>query len=220
MQKVKRMKAAELILDWNLYARQRVDNYHVSEMVESLKAGTVFPPVIADDASKRVVDGFHRITAVLRLYKEAAEIDVMLKKYASEAEIYEDAMKLNSTHGRNLTSYDKAHCILRGREFGLTDDRIADALHMTMDRITRLIKERWTAEQDVLKKTVDHFAGESITKKQREFIPRAGGMDQLFYINQVIALLETNSIDWDREKVKTALLKLVKLLEKKLKVSV
>jgi hypothetical protein len=210
------MKTVELKLDYNLYARQRVDSYHVAEMVESLKAGAVFPPVVADIDSKRVVDGFHRIHALQRLYKEKAEVDVMLKKYASEAEIYEDAMRLNSTHGRNLTSYDKAHCILRGRELGLPDDRIAGALHITGDRISELIAERCTADSVVLKRTIEHFAGKQVSEKQRDFIPRAGGMDQLFYINQVIALLETNSIDWSREKVKEGLTRLHKLLSEHL----
>jgi len=220
MQRVKRMKAAELVLDFALYARQRVDDYHINEMVESLRAGSILPPVVADEASKRVVDGFHRIRAVQRLYKEKAEIDVRLKKYASESEIYEDAMKLNSTHGRNLTSYDKAHCILKGRELGMSDGHIADALHITTDRITNLIKERWTAEGDVLKETVSHLAGKTITKEQRDFISRAGGMNQLFYINQVVALLETDSINWEREQIKTTLEKLLELLKKALKAKV
>jgi hypothetical protein len=218
LNKVIRMKVAELILDYNLYPRQRVDSYHVSEMVESLKAGANFPPVVAESASKRVVDGFHRCAALQRIYKEKAEVDVILKKYASEALMYEDAMRLNSTHGRNLTSYDKAHCILKGRELGLHDAVIADALHITTDRIGSLIEERWTADEHVVKATMSHMAGKTLNKKQREFIPKAGGMDQLFYINQVLALLETNLIDWSREKVIETLNRLYEVLGKRLKV--
>jgi hypothetical protein len=216
MEKVIRVKAAELVLDFSLYPRFRIDDYHVAEMVESLKAGAVFPPVVADSASKRLVDGWHRIRALQRLYKENAEVDVLFKKYQSDAAMYEDSMRLNSTHGRNLTSYDKAHCILRGRELGLSDDSIASALHITKDRIATLIAERWTADKEVLKRTVAHFAGQKLTEGQREFVARAGGMDQLFYINQVIALLETDSIDWNRENVRNALGKLLNLLQSKL----
>lgn len=213
MQKTMRVKAVELVMDFALYPRFKIDDYHVSEMVESLKAKAVFPPIIADESSRRVVDGFHRIRALQRLYKEEAEVDVIFKKYPTDAAMYEDAMRLNSAHGRNLTSYDKAHCILRGRELGLTDDKIAEALHITKDRIAVLIRERWTADTQVLKRTVSHLAGTMLTDKQRDFIPKAGGMDQLFYINQVIALLETDSIDWTREQVKRSLKKLFNLLQ-------
>lgn len=220
MKKVVRMKAVELKFDYNLYARQRIDPYHVNEMVEGLKAGSIFPPVVADSASKRIVDGFHRVRALLKLYKEQAEVDVFLKDYGSEAEMYEDAMKFNSTHGRNLTSYDKAHCILRARELGLSDETISKALKLTTNRIASLIQERWTAEEDVLKRTMAHFAGKEITAEQRAFISKAGGMDQLFYIHQVVALLETDSIDWDRESVVKAIKKLQELLNEKLAVKV
>jgi len=218
MNKVVRIKVAELIIDYNLYPRQKIDPYHVSEMVESLKAGAIFPPVVADSESKRVVDGFHRCAALQRLYKEKAEVDVRLKKYLSEAQMYEEAMRLNSTHGRNLTSYDKAHCILKGRELGLSDDRIADALHITTDRISTLIEERWTADKNVLKATMSHMAGKKLTPEQRDFIPKAGGMDQLFYINQVLALVETDSVDWGREQVVKTLKRLYEALSKALKV--
>ena len=213
METIIRMKVVELHLDFNLYPRFKVDSYHTAEMVESLKAKVNFPPIIADSTSKRVIDGFHRVYALQHLYKEKAEADVILRKYPSESAMYEEAMRLNSTHGRNLTSYDKAHCILRGRELGLTDEHIAKALHITRDRITSLIHDRWTADATVLKRTVSHFAGKTLTKEQKDFIPRAGGMDQLFYINQVIALLKTDSIDWKREKVRVALEELFEVLQ-------
>lgn len=220
MNKVVRIKVAELVIDYNLYPRQRIDSYHVNEMVESLKAGVIFPPVVADNESKRVVDGFHRCAALQRLYKEKAEVDVRLYKYASEAEMYKEAMRLNSAHGRNLTSYDKAHCILRGRELGLSDESIATALRMTTDRISALIGERWTADKEVLKATMGHMAGKTLTQEQKEFLPKAGGMDQLFYINQVVALVETDSIDWGREQVVKTLRRLYEVLGKALKVEV
>ena len=217
MEKIERIKVATLILDYDLYPRAQIDGYHVNEMVEGLKAGTSFPPIIADAKSKRVIDGFHRVKALQKLYKEAAEADVMFLTYKSEAEMYEAAMKANSSHGRNLTSFDKAHSILKGKEFGLTDLQLAKALNVTVDRVAFLIQDRWTADKDVLKKTVSHFAGTHITQEQREFIPRAGGLDQLFYISQVIALLQSDSIDWTRDKVRAALKLLQGLLKQSLK---
>ena len=58
--------AASLVLDFNFYPRHKVDDYHVSEIRASMQAGVIMPPVRADKASKRVVDGLHRVTAALK----------------------------------------------------------------------------------------------------------------------------------------------------------
>lgn len=61
------LNTAELILDYGLYPRHSIDSQHVSYMVESIRAGVALPPVVIDKKSKRVVDGFHRVTAFQHL---------------------------------------------------------------------------------------------------------------------------------------------------------
>jgi len=96
-----------LVLDFTLYPRCRVDDQHASYMLESVKAGVELPPVIIDKKSKRVIDGFHRVTAMKRFFKlnkkEKPEITAIIKTYKSEADMFLDAMKYNAAHGRMLT---------------------------------------------------------------------------------------------------------------------
>jgi len=65
-----------------------------------------------------------------------------------------------------------------------------------------------SASKDVLKRTVAHFAGQEMTEDQRDYARRAGGLDQAFYINQVVALIESNSLDMSRKNVRASLEKL------------
>lgn len=211
---MKAKKAISLLVrDYSLYPRHEVDDYHVREIMEALRAGLTLPPIIADKASLRVIDGFHRIAAYGRLYGSEYVADVVLNDYESDAAMFQDAMEHNTQHGRNLTPYDKARCIARSKELGIEMQTVASALHITQDRLDKMLLERFTVSGEVLKRTTRHFAGGAITPEQSEFNrQRAGGLDQLFYINQVIGLLDSDSIDWERETVTKALERLKTLL--------
>ena len=217
MARITKIKATKVVKDYNLYPRQSVDAYHVREIRNALQAGTALPPIILDKASLRVVDGFHRLAAYQQEHGPDAEIPCEYREYADEKEIFRDALICNSAHGRALTVYDKARAVGIGDNLGLSRDVLSGALHITKDRIEKLLLSRITASGDVVKQTMAHFAGREMTSAQRDFNRnRAGGLDQLFYINQVVALLETNSIDWDRDKVVAGLRHLGGLLEKEL----
>ncbi len=202
------VKAASLILDYNLYPRAQVDALHVKEMCDADKAGVEFPPVVADHESKRVTDGFHRITKQLRLHGEGAEIQCNFKKYKSEREMFMDAMHMNAHHGRNLCAFDKAHCIAKALDFGIPDDAIAGSLAVTVERIEliRTTKMASIKGADVkltmpIKNTIRHKAGKTLTVRQQETNVKLGGMNQVFYVNQLIMLIESDLLDKENDKL-------------------
>jgi ParB-like chromosome segregation protein Spo0J len=216
---ITKIPASSLVQDFHLYPRAQVDEYHVREMAEAMTAGATFPPVIADRKSKRIIDGFHRVRASQKLHGPNAEIDVELRTYPDEASMFQEAVMLNAAHGRNLTLYDKTRCLLVAKEMGITREVISGALNITVERAEKMLLERVAASGEVLKRTMGHLAGETLTEEQAGHLRRAGGMDQLFYINQVVALLETDSIDWKRSQVVATLNRLFELLAEKLQQS-
>lgn len=221
MEQAKEFKISRLKLDYNLYPRHRIDRYHVSEMKQAIMAGVTMPPIIADSKSKRVVDGFHRVEAYKAL--QHTTISVIFRKYATEAEMFIEAMRLNAAHGRALTTYDKAGCIARAEELKLDPETIISALNMTKERYDELKKTRlaeYKLEAVALKMTTSHMAGETLTEGQSQYNIKAGGLNQSFYINQVIAMLEHDAVDWENDRVINGLRKLYELLEKVLKVKV
>lgn len=214
---IRMVPATELVQDFNLYPRAQIDDYHVREMANAMQAGVEFPAIIAERSTKRITDGFHRVRAWQRDGGPNVKVPVEFHVYENEAALFTEAIRLNSAHGRNLTIYDKTRCLTLAEEYGIERSVAADALHITVERAEKLLVERVAATGEVLKRTMHHLAGKSVTAAQRAFNrDRAGGLDQLFYINQVIALLETDSMDWSRDNVVAGLRRLHEMLGAKM----
>lgn len=193
-QAVETVLAASLVLDYNLYPRHQTDAANVSRIVESLRAGFALPPVVADRASRRVVDGFHRIQAALKVGGEGAEIAVEWQDYDSDAAILLDAGARQASHGLQLSSYDMARFAILAEEFHITRDVVAEALHITRDKLDWLHIKKVGFTKDgepvELKRTVVHLAQTELTPKQLEAQKRAGGMSPKFYVRQLQSLID------------------------------
>ncbi|MBA7465332.1 hypothetical protein ES707_00494 [subsurface metagenome] len=211
------VKVTALVLDYDFYPREQIQSFHVRQMVEAMEAGVTLPPIIVDRKSKRVVDGFHRVRAYQKLYGRDTTIPTILKNYKTEADMFADGISLNTSHGRPLTPYDKARCIARAEELEMEPQLTAKALSMTPERLGELKASRiatYKMKPVTLKRTMAHLAGEELTDEQYAYNVKAGGMNQTFFINQVIAMLEAEAVDWENDKVVNAFSKLHDLLNK------
>lgn len=224
MKKTKKLHVSELVEDFDLYPRSDVNSQHVTHIVYALEAGVVLPPVIIDEKTKRIVDGFHRCRAHKRLYGEDAEIECVLKTYDSEQDLFLEAVRLNSGHGQTLSSYDKVHSISRAMELKIDEALIADALHMKsekviefrQDRIAKLIN---SSQVVPLKLPARHLSGQTLTLKQSDAIEKLSGNAQAFTIYQVCLLLENDLLDRADDNVMEKLARLRVLIEKELVVA-
>lgn len=217
---IKRIKITRLVLDDNIYPRDRLNSYHVDELVEALKAGVQVPPIVADTSTLKVVDGWHRIEAYRKFLGDKASINTELKQYASEAEMFQDAIRLNASHGQSLSRMDQAHCLAKAMVFKLEQAVVATLLNLTQERAEELVSNRLATsgkEDIVLKGSTAWMAGRNLSKEEVKYNRVAGGLPQTFYINQVIAMLENDAVNWDDERVVNGLKKLLPLLEAALK---
>lgn len=213
---MKQMKAAEIVLDYTIYPRNNVDAKNVSMLVEALASGAELPPVIIDKKSKRAIDGVHRTKAHLKYYGVDAIISVIEKNYKNEGEMFLDAMRYNASHGARLDPCDRTHCVIVAERLGLSLDAVAGALHMPADRLGSLRSNRVATYNRLsvpLKQTVRHMAGSQLTQRQNEANKKLSGMDQSFYANQLIELIESEMVDLDSEKTLASLRKLHELLD-------
>ena len=215
---MKTMKCAELVLDFDLYPRNNVDSHNVTNLCNALSAGIELPPVIIDKKSKRVVDGFHRVRAHLRLYGENATIQVIDKAYKSEADMFRDAMRYNATHGAKLDPCDKTHCCIIAARLEMPLHDVAAALNMPLTALQSLKVERTgydRAGQPLpLKNTIRaRFSGKRLNKRQEEANSRLSGMNQQFYANQLIELIESEMLDTEDANLMERLTLLNKLLD-------
>lgn len=219
------IKVGEVVLDYTLYPRHQVDSHHVGEIREAIRAGVEMPPIKIDRKSKRATDGFHRSIAFLKEHGPGHLIDAIDHAYRSEKAMFLDAMRMNANHGRNLTSFDRAHCILLAKEFGLADKDTAEALSITVERVESIIVNktalkgngkatRKQPETMAIKRTIGHKAGQTLTKAQQEANKKLGGMNQVFYVNQLIVLFESDLLDSENEDLMERLKVLGELIGK------
>lgn len=222
---MKKVKIAELILDYNLYPRTVVDRQHIAYMAEAENAGAKLPPVLIDAKTKKVIDGFHRITMWRSKYGDEAIIEVEEKRYADEKEMLLDSIRLNAHHGRVLTTQDRVRCTILAEKLHIDEEILSSAMCLTVAKIGKLRVERIgrlkVASNDhmgysgyiPLKRTIEHKAGQKLTKRQAEANDKLSGMNQSFYVNQIILLIENNLLNKQDERLMKRLKRLYELLE-------
>lgn len=198
------IKASWLVEDFDLYPRGDVDGSHVLSLVQAIESGVSLPPVVACKKTKRIADGFHRRRALMRFHGDDVTIPVVLKAYKNDAELYAEAMMANSAHGRRLTSVDFSRAMTKGRALGMDDATIAKCLHLTIDKVTELVIDRSAKCGRItvpIKRTISHMAGKVLTKEQSAANDKLSGMNQAFYANQLITLIESDLLDKADERL-------------------
>jgi hypothetical protein len=198
---ITKMKAIELVLDWNLWPRQSIgilDSTNLRQMEEALKAGYALPPVIASAKDFRVTDGFHRITAILSVFGEDADIEVFLRDYNNDAEMFLDAGRMNSHHGLPMRPKDRAHFILRARKFKIPPIAIAEVLGMDVKLMKDFICKRsaTTEAGEVIPLPAGalNLGGKTLTQTQEHYARTAnGGMPEM-YVNMLLNAIRADAL--------------------------
>ena len=210
-----KMKLANVILDYNLYPRGSVNKTQVARLIEAMDAGVELPPIVICKDSKRCVDGFHRHTAYRRHSGDDVMIDVIAKKYKTDAELFADSMRYNAQHGEPLTPYDRTHCLIRAESLGITREQVASALGITIDKIGKLhtqrvgqLKTNGRARPFALKGSIRHMQGKPLTALQAETNAHLSGMPAQFHALQLIMLIDSDLLDVANEKLMESLQKL------------
>ncbi len=213
---MKRIKLSLLVLDFDLYPRNNIDSHNVRCILNSREAGETMPPIVIDRKSKRVVDGFHRVKAELQFAPDG-DIEAIEKTYKNEAEMFLDAMKYNASHGARLDPCDRNRCTIIAARLSIPLDAVAGALHMPVEKLGKLKQERTARTSGglsiPLKRTVRHMSGRKLTKAQTDANEKLSGMNQAFYANQLIILIETDMLDTADEKLFDRLRVLAELLD-------
>lgn len=208
--------AASLLLDHSLYPRHQISDQNVRDLQRAHEAGAKLPSVIADTKTRKVVDGFHRVTRATKYDGEEAKIQVEWRTYANDGAIFLDAVRLNSGHGLGLNPYDKARVAVLGKEeFHLEADEIASALGMTTESLSSLEMRKTAIGPDSklvpIKRTLQHFAGRKVTRRQLDAQKRADGHHQRFILGQTINLLSGDLLDREDDTLLDLLEELVRL---------
>src|SRR3972149_5611153 len=134
---VKAMPIESLIEDFDLYPRTMVWGPHVARLRDALTAGATTSPVIVDAKSKRIVDGFHRVRAYKQLGRDKIECEI--RTYKNDAELFSDAVRLNSSHGRPLGPYEIKKSVETLRRLGVGEKRSTEIVRAPKERIVEIV---------------------------------------------------------------------------------
>lgn len=207
----KKIKAIELILDWNLWPRHSangLDKTNIARMRESLRSGFPLPPVIVNKADMRVIDGFHRVTAVLNVYGDDAEIEADLREYDTEAAMFLAAGVANMHHGLTMNGKDRAHFILRCRKYKYPWETIAEALHMDKSKMKEFVEKRSARTQsgEVIAipggcENLSQAAGVVLTKEQECHVTRRPGGAIEMYIAMLLNALRADAVELSESNI-------------------
>ncbi len=217
---MQKIRICDLVEDLSVYPRFQVDDQHVRALAEAIEAGCELPPVVVERKSKRIVDGFHRKRAYERVHGPDHKIEVALKTYPSEAELFLDAARLNSSHGRPMVACDYARTVQTARRLGVKDISIvARVLNITVKKLDGIVATRFargtvdSIKAVPIKRTIQHMAGLDMTDEQVRANTKLSGQNQSFYANQLILLLETQMLDMSDDGLIERLRLLYELLE-------
>lgn len=214
---------AELIEDLSLYPRHTVDETHVGTLADALRAGATLPPLVADKKSKRLVDGWHRLRAYRRILGPTGAVEVDLRSYKSDADLFLDAVALNAAHGRRLDRVDQVRVVMLAERVGLSEVQVATVLHMPTERIATL-RVRVAKLPDgvngavpgtrqlALKRPVMHLAGRTLTKEQAQAHHTVPGTSYLLVARQLSEGVKHRLINPEDERLREALIGLRELL--------
>jgi hypothetical protein len=191
---VVQVRIADLVEDWTILPRgeNSLSAAHVARLADALEAGEVLPPITIDEASRRIVDGIHRVRAHKRLKREM--IPAVCKVYASEMEMFADAVRLNRAHGLPLDRYDVRRAVIRLMEYGLKPKEISDITRVSLQRIDEIRAECAISRDNepvVLKAGLEHLTGRTVTRQQERAIEQYGGMSATFYARQILLMLQS-----------------------------
>jgi len=191
------LRIGDLVEDWNLYPRERVNEMYVHELARALRAGHRLPPILVDGATLRIVDGYHRTRAHREVFGEDGTIDAIVRTYPDEQALFEEAVRLNAVHGQRLSGVDRIRVVLLGRKLGMDDGRIAVMLSTTPAEVQRIAVRVAVVEHEPervvpLKRSVVHLSGRTITLDQVVAHRSAPGSPYRMLVRQLIDALRHN----------------------------
>jgi hypothetical protein len=200
----------DVVIDEALYPRSGLNEFLVNRLIGSLEAGAVFPPIVIERVTNRLVDGRHRLEVHRR--KEIADIAAESRVYNSEADLFAEAVRINAEHGQPLTHYDLKDSILRLERMGYSRDKISVAVKMTPDKVADIIRNSAhseTGEPVALKGGLRHMRGQSLNDAQAATVKRYAGGQAVFYVKQLLMLLDNNLWPTESPSIRTEMDKLV-----------
>jgi hypothetical protein len=212
------VKIADLVFDSELYPRMKVAWFTAYSYAQAMRSGKDFPPIIVGvlKGKKYVVDGWHRVEA-RKLLKEEY-IQAMVRKYDTEKLLFEDAVRYNNAHGKQLSMQEKTRIIDKMKAMHFKMKEISELVMIPMDKL-KIFENRVltlpNGSKVYLKSLTANSDGDMEGINQDSFSVRHVGE----LLTQLVELFEHNAVSIEDVKVKDLAVHLYELLGKVLQLA-
>jgi len=221
-----KVRAGDLVIDPKLLELRPINIYYVSTYRQAARSGAVFPPVIIEQKTKRVVSGNHRVTMYMEEFGPDHEIEVIAEKFKDEASVIRRFAEENSAHGAPLSGFSQKAIAQKLLKYGDEPEVIAKVLNIPVGKIKRLaeftvvvIGNGKTKNNRPIKRGAESIIGKEIPqKKYNEHVRRDRGVPVCSMASQIVRWINNGWIDVTDEKTMSSLQELSdainKILEK------
>jgi len=212
------VNVANIVVSEEIYPRNHPNWFLSNKYSKAMKAGAVFPPITLGLYQRRryLIDGKHRLEA----YKlnNQTEVQATIVPFTDKGKMFAEAVKLNCEHGQALSTQETVSCINRLRELKFSDVQISKIVSIPVERIDNFVVNRITntitGEEVSLKAPLHYLHGEEISDDAvvAQGVYCARGQEHI--IDQLINLLESNSVNVKNKDIMNKLKVIRKLIEK------
>jgi hypothetical protein len=214
------MELSKITIDTSVLPRG-INFVHVNDLKNAALSGVVFPPLIVERGTGRLVDGFHRYTSYKQLYGESYDADVEERDYADDNAVFVAAVEANATHGLAFSTYDRRRILVEAERRGISRDVISSAIRMPVEKADKKLADGSAfvitpvghRQRVPLRTGLKALAGHLLTKKQEEANKRSS-MKAEYHADALVKLLRAGLLSWCSKTVRTAVMALHKELVK------
>jgi hypothetical protein len=185
------VKVGELVEDLDIFPRRSVSDVRIDDMCYALDAGKVLPPILADRATRKIVDGIHRHRAYLKRLSAEAVIEAEFREFASNLEMLLESARVNAPQGMPLGRVDQSVVYIKAKQLVASDADIADVLGVTTTRLVRVqIRQANSSGGPVpLPHGTEHLGGSYLSDEQVAELRRQRGATTLTKVRELAGLL-------------------------------
>lgn len=216
--KTKLISIKEVIIKPELYPRQSYDWRTSLSYSESMKTGSKFPNVVVALIDKKyyLVDGKHRLEAYKMNKEEYVTVEILER--LTERQVFVEAIKRNSIHGKPFNAYDKRHLILKLESMNMPISQISELIRISVGSIKKFVGNSLTytgsGKPIVLKSPFKDLKNEVVSEDFESEQDYIGNLDINSVLNTFEMVLRNNSFDLQDEYVLKKFIDIKELLNK------
>lgn len=206
-EKIQHLNLGEVIYDTS-YMVRNINSHVINRYASNMLAGAVFPPLILDAKTNKLVCGFHRYEAYTKNYDMDYKVPVILRNFSNEKEILAEALSDNSRHGLPLTKKEIRQAIYKGKKYKLSMQEIANILNLKVENIEKwgketvvVIKPTGEKEEKPAKGKANTYSSEMTEETYNEVMDKGSGWNLSFHVNQIITNLKNEAYVLDDKNI-------------------